>query len=92
MDINIYKLKPFNCAYYNKQTYLSVSNCFGYCGRVGSDENSLVLKYCTNCDDYIPKNCETCTYYYMDSTCWIKKRKVKSESDTCDRYIVADDL
>ena len=48
--IDISKLKPFNCRHYQHQTYLSISNCLGYC-LLGDD---LSLKYCkgTDCKEY----------------------------------------
>lgn len=51
--IDISKLKPFNCRHYQHPTYLSISNCLGYC-LLG---DYLSLKYCkgTDCKEYEEK-------------------------------------
>lgn len=51
ISIDITKLKPFNCKYYQYRTLLSKSNCIGYCQ---IRDNDLNLQYCKgiNCEKY----------------------------------------
>lgn len=48
VTIDITKIKPFNCKHYRPKTYLSKSNCLGYC--LLNDD----LKYCEgiDCNEY----------------------------------------
>ena len=47
ITIDISKLRPFNCKYFQYKTLLSKSNCIGYC-------KQSELKYCKGleCNDY----------------------------------------
>lgn len=86
--IDISKLKPFNCAYYQSPTLLSL-NSLGFCKL----EEGLGLKYCqaNGCIDYIPKQCGSCEFYMMDGSCALNNNHRLYKDGVCEYFVVFED-